>query len=146
MTQHTLRIYDQNRMPIYTKLVAASYGQIKADFPGPHDAEYASYYTIDNGPITPLKTRVKLKPDEEKITFRVVLDAPRPAIEDAQPGDVYVDEHGILWSIVGLIREPAIVARRMIVSGVEDDKHEKIVGGVSGTMWDGFKRIYRSGE
>jgi len=63
------------------------------------------------------------------------------SVHDAQPNDVYVDDSGKLWRVVGVCGEPTV-----IVQEVEPDAPESPVkrsGGVSGLMWNGFKRIHR---
>jgi hypothetical protein len=65
------------------------------------------------------------------------------SIADAQPGDIYVDKYGCVWSIIGRIREPAIIAVRMVPSGT-DTPEDKRVCGVSAVLWDGFEPVWKA--
>lgn len=63
------------------------------------------------------------------------------SVHDAEPGDVYVDKEGKLWRVMGTCHEPTVQ-----VAEIERTVPERPVtlrGGISGLMWDGFKRIYR---
>lgn len=86
-------------------------------------------------------------------------------ITDAEFGDIYVDPQGKLWRVVGICREPTVtlesvegrteppivysaLAQGQIAQSsypppappiIKDRKH----GGISGLMWEGFKRIWR---
>ena len=59
-------------------------------------------------------------------------------MRDAEPNDVYVDETGKLWRVVGVCGEPTV-----IVQEIESAAPERRHGGVSGAMWFGWKRIHR---
>lgn len=75
-------------------------------------------------------------------------------VRDAQVGDVYVDQHGKLYQVTKTWREPTVSMKRYLVSRDDaaylgsdespDNPGEQIMhGGVSGLMWEGFRRIYR---
>lgn len=62
-------------------------------------------------------------------------------VQDAEPGDVYVDAKGTLWRVIGSCHEPTV-----IVQSIENDsiaEAKRMSGGVSGVMWQGFTRIWR---
>lgn len=58
-------------------------------------------------------------------------------IRDATTGDIYVDQSGKLWRVVGRYDEPVVC-----VKAIEGDQTET-QGGISGCMWEGWKRIHR---
>ncbi|KKN30170.1 hypothetical protein LCGC14_0836840 [marine sediment metagenome] len=61
-------------------------------------------------------------------------------IHKAQPEDVYVDAQGKLWRVVSICGEPTV-----LLTEIEPETRNDSVqmhGGMSGLMWDGFKRIY----
>ncbi len=69
-------------------------------------------------------------------------------VHDAEPGDVYVDEAGKLWRCVSICREPTVTMdevevgdNNLAVNGVP--ARARSSGGVSGLMWNGWKRIWR---
>lgn len=90
------------------------------------------------------------------------------SVHDAEPGDIYTDESDKLWRIVGVCREPTVIAEE--VEGTLRDpnkpppltsaaavnmtnvgtfiRHAEIVkarksGGMHGLMWTGWTRIWR---
>jgi len=63
------------------------------------------------------------------------------SVHDAELGDLYTDESGKLWRVVGLCREPTVHVQE--VESLTPDSPVKQSGGVSGLMWQGFKRIHR---
>jgi hypothetical protein len=62
-------------------------------------------------------------------------------MNDAQVGDIYVDKNGKLWRVIETCSEPTV--------NMQEIEHEhgfppnRQRGGISGLMWNGFKRIYR---
>lgn len=64
------------------------------------------------------------------------------SVHDAEIGDVYADEHGKLWRVVALFREPTVRVQEIEKIGDYPVPVSKF-GGVSGYMWTGFKRIHR---
>jgi hypothetical protein len=60
------------------------------------------------------------------------------SVHGAQPRDVFVDRQGKLWRVVGVWTEPTV-----IMEEIEEQHGTRLHGGVSGMMWDGFKRIWR---
>jgi hypothetical protein len=63
------------------------------------------------------------------------------SVHDAAPGDIYVDEHGKLWRVVGIVGEPSVIVDE--IETRSPDSPVQRTGGVSGLMWNGFKRIHR---
>lgn len=63
------------------------------------------------------------------------------SVHDAQPGDVYVDDAGKLWRVVGVCGEPTVIVEEVETKAPGDGTRRS--GGVSGFMWHGFKRIHR---
>lgn len=93
------------------------------------------------------------------------------SVHDAQPADIYVDKQGKLWRCVGICHEPTAIFEE--VEGRTPDPPEwasagvggtgfypdhvflshgprkveiiraRVSGGVTGLMWEGWKRIYR---
>lgn len=63
-------------------------------------------------------------------------------IQDAHVGDLFVDKSGRPWTIVGVCQEPTVIAVRMTFTG-DDRPEERIHAGVSGLLFDGFKRVWR---
>jgi streptogramin lyase len=63
------------------------------------------------------------------------------SIHDAEPSDVYVDEQGKLWRVIGKFSEPAVTVEE--VEPTRNCSPHRRTGGVSGCMWQGFVRIYR---
>jgi hypothetical protein len=68
------------------------------------------------------------------------------SVHDAQPGDIYLDARGCLWKVVGTWHEPVIDMVQIDdprVPMLENSMRPHQLGGVSGLMWQGFKRIHR---
>jgi hypothetical protein len=82
------------------------------------------------------------------------------SIHDAEPNDIYVDQDGKLWRVLWTLSQPSVgveavepngyipppehtvnIATGQPLEGVFLREHRQ--GGVSGIMWNGFKRIYR---
>lgn len=72
-------------------------------------------------------------------------------MNDAEPGDIYVDEYGKLWRVKLFCPTPSVTVEEVEPSpdtsagsrlGFHTPKHE-MRGGVGGAMWNGFKRIFR---
>lgn len=91
------------------------------------------------------------------------------SVHDAEPNDIYADEQGKLWRIIGVCHQPTVIAEE--VEGTLNDpnapRHDFAVhpgglssigqtlmprasiikarksGGVGGLMWKGWKRIWR---
>ena len=63
------------------------------------------------------------------------------SVHDAEPNDVYVDEDGKLWRVLGTCGEPTVIVQE--VEPLAPDSPVKLSGGVSGLMWRGWKRIHR---
>lgn len=69
------------------------------------------------------------------------------SMHDAQPGDVYVDAQGKLWRVFSYCSQPTVGVEEIEKNGdYADDQRVRMNGGVSGLMWDGFKRICRKEE
>ena len=88
-------------------------------------------------------------------------------VQDALPQDIYTDEAGKLWRVVGVCYEPTVVMEEVEPSGHSSDpprvKEQTMAvalawdngqqqgrfirvrrsGGVHGGMWKGFTRIWR---
>lgn len=64
------------------------------------------------------------------------------SVHDAQPGDVYADANGKLWRVFAVIGEPSVEMEEIEKSGEYPDRVTRS-GGVSGYMWNGYKRIFR---
>lgn len=65
------------------------------------------------------------------------------SIRDAQPGDVYADHDGKLWRVVGTCHEPTVIVREVERPACATGPFEQRSGGVSGAMWNDWKRIFR---
>jgi hypothetical protein len=67
------------------------------------------------------------------------------SVHEAEPGDVYVDGQGELWKIVGICREPTVIADRLTTAfereGGAGIGQQRQSGGVSGLMWNGFRKL-----
>jgi hypothetical protein len=63
------------------------------------------------------------------------------SVHDAELHDVYADESGKLWRIVGICGEPTVMAQEIESLSPESPVTKR--GGVSGFMWKGFHRIHR---
>lgn len=63
------------------------------------------------------------------------------AMNDPEPGDIYVDHDGKLWRVVGVCGEPTVHMQEVETTSPESPVRRE--GGVSGYMWNGFKRIFR---
>jgi hypothetical protein len=61
-------------------------------------------------------------------------------MRDCDLDDVFADEFGRLWRCVGLFREPTV--RLEPLDTPDQGGRSALFGGVSGMMWDGFKKIY----
>jgi streptogramin lyase len=66
------------------------------------------------------------------------------SVHDAEPQDIYVDAQGKLWRCIGMISEPTALFEEVEAEALNINRRQ--YGGVSGLMWNGFKRIYRRGE
>lgn len=91
------------------------------------------------------------------------------SVHDAEPGDIYADEQGKLWRIVGVCHEPTVIAEE--VEGTLHDPHAPAApnaaqaigvgwaqglmprasiqkarrsGGMGGLMWNGWQRIWHN--
>jgi hypothetical protein len=62
------------------------------------------------------------------------------SVHDALPSDIYVDEHGKLWRCMSICNEPTRYFQEVESAGHSPQSKS---GGVSGLMWNGWKRIYR---
>jgi hypothetical protein len=90
-------------------------------------------------------------------------------MDDAKVGDIYVDDNGVLWRVVGVVAEPSVtlaaVEPRGVIAGgalggigqqglVQPQglaaasllPRENKSAGVSAVMWQGFTRIWRRPE
>ena len=63
------------------------------------------------------------------------------SVHDAEPGDIYVDESGKLWRCIATCNEPTCTFEEIEPTGGSGWKERK-GGGLSGLMWNGWKRIY----
>lgn len=63
-------------------------------------------------------------------------------MHDAEPMDVYVDEHGELWRVIGLWNEPTVKVQQIESDALGPARGMKF-GAVNAQMWEGWKRIYR---
>lgn len=66
------------------------------------------------------------------------------SVHEAQPMDVYVDAQGKLWRVVGIFGEPSVTVQE--VETETPDSPLRRTGGVSGCMWQGFKRVVRQAD
>ena len=67
-------------------------------------------------------------------------------INDAQPGDIYIDANGKLWRILEVVREPTVTAEE--VEGTLRDPNAPInkirrAQTTADACWAGFTRIWR---
>jgi hypothetical protein len=67
------------------------------------------------------------------------------SVHEAEPGDVYVDENGKLWRVIGVCGEPTVIVREIEPDAPESPPVTRS-GGVSGYMWHGWKRVHRQPE
>lgn len=94
------------------------------------------------------------------------------SISESNLGDLYMDENGKLWRVIGLLSEPSITMEKVEPEAQPNPAYgnpggqggmggtigtyqpqpflplpyrQKKGGGVYGAMWNGFKRIYKSG-
>lgn len=82
------------------------------------------------------------------------------SVHDAEPNDVYVDGSGKLWRVVWTCHEPTVGVEAVEPSGYLPGPdgaidaatgssltgsfiREKRSGGVSGQMWQNFRRVWR---
>ena len=63
------------------------------------------------------------------------------SVHDAEPNDVYIDAQGKLWRVIAVCGEPTVHVQEIETQQPEHPVRQ--VGGVSGFMWHGFKRIHR---
>jgi hypothetical protein len=63
------------------------------------------------------------------------------SVHDAELGDLYVDGTGKLWRVIALCGEPAVHFQEVEMQ--TPDSPVRRSGGVSGLMWNGYKRIHR---
>jgi hypothetical protein len=63
------------------------------------------------------------------------------SVHDAELGDVYVDDQGKLWRVFMKCGEPTVHVQE--IEPLCHDSPVTMAGGVSGQMWQGFKRIFR---
>lgn len=66
------------------------------------------------------------------------------SVHDAEPNDIYIDDDGKLWRVVGVCGEPTVIVQE-IESEIPASPVQRS-GGVSGYMWHGWKRIHRQPE
>jgi hypothetical protein len=70
-------------------------------------------------------------------------------VRDANPGDVFVDSIGRLYRVVKFTcHEPTVHMEAIEKLSTDGNEFlsDRLHGGVSGLMWDGFKRIYPTKE
>lgn len=83
-------------------------------------------------------------------------------VHDAEPGDIYVDSAGKLWRCMATCHEPTVTFEEVEGRVFAHNHHlagvgqayvgpappppiirDRRSGGVTGLMWDGWKRIFR---
>lgn len=72
-------------------------------------------------------------------------------VHKAKPNDVFVDVDGKLWRVISICGEPTVSMREIecteqIRAGKTFYPPVEKRGGISGQMWEGFKRIYEQPE
>lgn len=72
-------------------------------------------------------------------------NGPTLSLHDAEPGDIYVDSSDQLWRVVGICHQPTVIMERVepLPGKPTCCAPNRMSGGVTGFMWNGFKRIYR---
>lgn len=68
------------------------------------------------------------------------------SVHEAQPGDIYVDEHDKLWRVTGRWDEPVVSVEAVEpdLTGIGGSPNKtKQQGGLSGLMWKGFRFLHR---
>jgi hypothetical protein len=86
------------------------------------------------------------------------------SVHDAEPGDIYVDNQGKLWRVVWKLDQPSVGVEEVEgrapmpqsayanqaaqAQAYQAPRPVELIraqqsGGVSGCMWEGFKRIWR---
>lgn len=76
------------------------------------------------------------------------------SVHDAKPGDVYADRYNKLWRVKYTCPEPTVSMEEiepsrgggLISSVMGHQPPETKTGGVSGLMWEGFRRILTGAE
>lgn len=64
------------------------------------------------------------------------------SVHGAAPGEIYEDAQGNRWIVMWTIREPSLCAQRLQPRyRPDDDMPQQQSGGVSGLMWQGFKKV-----
>lgn len=62
-------------------------------------------------------------------------------IRGMQPLDIYVDEKGHEWEVVGYWTEPVVIMQRKALPGERLEHPLRKTAGISGLMWSGFKKL-----
>ncbi len=62
-------------------------------------------------------------------------------IDKAQPNDLFQDEKGNMWVVIGRCDDPVIYMEQVQLPGQPKIQLRKRDGGITGNMWDGFKNI-----
>ncbi len=75
-------------------------------------------------------------------------------IHKAKPGDLFMDKYNKLWRVISVCAEPSICMEEvepdpqsrgpgvMPSMGLFGNYRTRKDGGISGLMWEGFKRIF----
>lgn len=63
------------------------------------------------------------------------------SVHDADLGDIYADENGKLWRVIAICGEPTVHMQE--VETLSPESPVRKLSGISGVIWNGFKRIYR---
>jgi hypothetical protein len=88
----------------------------------------------------------------------------RMSIHDAELNDIYIDKQEKLWRVIAICREPTVTVEEVVGQAPQPAPaymnaaaqanvayaprpieliRTRQTGGVSGAMWEGFKRIWR---
>lgn len=81
-------------------------------------------------------------------------DQPCEEILDPHTGDIFVDPDGKAWIVRGRYESPVVTMSEIPMpsilislnpdgSVIPDDPPKEKIGGVNGSMWNGWKRIHR---
>jgi len=67
-------------------------------------------------------------------------------IEIAEPNDLFQDSKGNMWLVIGRCDVPVIYMQQLALPSQPNSQLRKRDGGITGEMWDGFRKIGHLGS
>lgn len=69
------------------------------------------------------------------------------SVRGARPGEIYEDKNGYRWLVTSTCDEPTVHMQQIVpIWGEDQPRPPSQGGGVTGGMWNGFKKIADAAE